>query len=72
VEYKVSALYSPECDGGLIWNDSAFDISWPLEDGARPVLSDKDQRLPTLAQFDSPFAYDGAPLDPLPSEPLTP
>ena len=71
VEYKVSALYSPECDGGLIWSDPGINIAWPL-DGARPVLSDKDQRLPMLAQFDSPFPFDGDPLAPLPSEPLPP
>jgi dTDP-4-dehydrorhamnose 3,5-epimerase len=71
VEYKVGAPYAPECDGGLIWNDPAMDITWPL-DGHRPLLSDKDERLPALADFDSPFAYDGAPLSPLDLEPLTP
>ncbi|CAN5374986.1 dTDP-4-dehydrorhamnose 3,5-epimerase [soil metagenome] len=64
VAYKVTDVYSPECDGGLIWNDVAIGIDWPLpETGA--VLSDKDRKLPTLATFDSPFAYDGGPLEPL-------
>ncbi len=71
VEYKVSDLYAPECDGGLIWNDRALAVAWPL-DGAAPLLSDKDTRLPTLAEFDSPFVYDGDPLSPLPSEPPIP
>jgi dTDP-4-dehydrorhamnose 3,5-epimerase len=71
VEYKVSELYAPECDGGLIWNDPTLDIAWPVA-GAAPVLSEKDGRLPTLADFDSPFAYDGEPLSPLPTDPLTP
>ena len=71
VEYKVSDLYEPECDGGLIWNDPTLAVAWPL-DGAAPVLSDKDTRLPALADFDSPFVYDGDPLSPLPSEPSTP
>jgi dTDP-4-dehydrorhamnose 3,5-epimerase len=72
VEYKVSALYAPECDGGLIWNDPTLNVAWPLGDGAAPVLSDKDTRLPTLADFDSPFPYDGVPLALLPPVPVTP
>lgn len=71
VAYKVSAPYAPECDGGLIWNDPALDIAWPLA-GNAPVLSDKDARLPGLADWTSPFAYDGDPLSPLEPEPLTP
>lgn len=61
VMYKVSAVYAPECDGGLIWNDTDIGIDWPLP-ATGPVLSDKDQKLPTLAEFDSPFDYDGVPL----------
>ncbi len=71
VEYKVSDLYAPECDGGLVWNDPTLAVAWPLG-GAAPLLSDKDTRLPTLAEFDSPFVYDGDPLFPLPSEPPIP
>jgi dTDP-4-dehydrorhamnose 3,5-epimerase len=71
VEYKVTDYYAPECDGGLIWNDPQLAIAWPL-DGGTPTLSGKDVRLPKLADFDSPFAYDGEPLAPLPQEPLTP
>lgn len=71
VAYKVSAPYAPECDGGLIWNDPAVNIAWPLEGGS-PVLSDKDARLPALTGWASPFAYDGNPLSPLDPEPLTP
>jgi dTDP-4-dehydrorhamnose 3,5-epimerase len=71
VEYKVSDLYAPDNDGGLIWNDPALNVAWPLGD-AQPVLSDKDRRLPSVADFDSPFAYDGDPLTALPDAPLTP
>ena len=71
VEYKVSELYAPDCDGGIRWSDPSIGVAWPL-DGATPVLSDKDQNLPLLAQFDSPFVYDGHPLLPLDPEPLTP
>ena len=71
VEYKVSDLYAPDCDGGLIWNDPELNIAWPLSGGS-PVLSDKDTRLPPFRDFQSPFPYDGAPLTPLPDEPVTP
>jgi len=47
--YKVSAEYAPELDRGIFWNDPAIGISWPLAD---PILSDKDLRLPTLAEAD--------------------
>jgi dTDP-4-dehydrorhamnose 3,5-epimerase len=71
VAYKVSAPYAPECDGGVIWNDPTLALPWPLED-ASPVLSQKDTRLPSMSEFQSPFAYDGDPLTPLDAEPLTP
>lgn len=64
VIYKVSATYDPSCDGGIIWNDPGIGIDWPLP-LAGAVLSDKDRALPTLAAFESPFEYDGVPLQPL-------
>ena len=64
VEYKVNDFYAPDCDGGLIWNDPTIALPWPLA-GATPVLSDKDTRLPNLAEFDSPFVYDGGQMTPL-------
>lgn len=61
VAYKVTDIYAPDCDGGIVWNDESIGIDWPLpETGV--VLSGKDQTLPTLAEFDSPFIYEGAPL----------
>ena len=65
VAYKCSDVYAPDCDGGLRWDDPAISIDWPLPAGAVPELSAKDRRLPRLADFDSPFAYDGRPLGPL-------
>lgn len=61
VAYKTSAYYAPECDGGIVWNDPDIGIDWPLAN-AGPVLSGKDQFLPRLSDFVSPFAYDGMPL----------
>jgi len=62
VAYKVTSLYAPDADGGIIWDDPDLGIDWPLPaDG--PTLSAKDERLPRLKDFASPFAYDGRPLD---------
>lgn len=63
VTYKVSNLYSPENDGGILWNDQQIGIVWPLPIGIEPVLSPKDWDQPVLRDFDSPFVYDGAPLE---------
>jgi dTDP-4-dehydrorhamnose 3,5-epimerase len=63
VSYKVSDLYAPECDGGVRWDSVGID--WPMPADPRPELSPKDAKLPSLADFDSPFAYDGRPLLPL-------
>lgn len=65
VAYKVDDFYSPECDGGLRWDDPDLAIPWPLPPGSRPVLSAKDCELPLLGDFASPFTYDGNPLVPL-------
>jgi dTDP-4-dehydrorhamnose 3,5-epimerase len=65
VAYKVSDVYAPDCDGGLVWNDPMIGIDWPLPPSG-PVLSGKDKALPKLADFDSPFEYQGQPLEPLP------
>ena len=47
VAYKVTGYYAPACDGGILWSDPALGIDWGVDAGAA-VLSDKDQRLPTL------------------------
>lgn len=61
VAYKASDYYAPECDAGIAWDDPDLGVGWP-EIGTAPTLSDKDRALPRLADFASPFAYDGAPL----------
>jgi len=57
VAYKVDNFYAPASDSGLIWNDAALAIDWPiLPDEA--VLSDKDLKLGSFAEFKSPFRYE--------------
>ena len=54
VIYKVSNYYAPDHDKGLLWNDPALGISWPIAD-AEAVLSEKDRKLPRLAELITPF-----------------
>jgi len=60
VIYKVTAPYSAKHDGGVRWDDEALGIPWPVKASAA-VISDKDRALPLLADYDSPFVYDGKP-----------
>ena len=66
--YKVSDVYTPEVDGGIRWDCPSLAIDWPLPPTG-PVLSAKDTTLPMVADWDSPFAYDGEPLAPLTPQP---
>lgn len=43
--------YSPRTDGGVRWNDPDIGIQWPLERVPEPILSEKDQKLPTLREY---------------------
>ncbi|MCB9958526.1 MAG: dTDP-4-dehydrorhamnose 3,5-epimerase [Rhodospirillaceae bacterium] len=57
VFYKVSAFYAPEHDLGLLWNDPALAIAWPVE-AAAAILSAKDKVQPRLADLPEHFRYD--------------
>lgn len=62
VVYKVTAFYEASSEAGIRWDDPALIIDWPV----RPsdvVVSAKDAVLPFLADLESPFAYDGVPMD---------
>lgn len=48
VIYKVDHAYTPDSEGGVIWNDKSLRITWPI---VKPILSEKDKRLPTLEAF---------------------
>jgi len=41
--YFVDAFYGPDLEGGVRWNDPAFNIEWPIEP---TVISDKDRNHP--------------------------
>lgn len=46
VLYKCTRLYNPREEGGVLWDDPALGIAWPV---AEPRLSAKDRQAPRLA-----------------------
>ena len=54
VMYKVSAYYSPTHDRGILWDDPALAIAWPVT-SATVHLSDKDKLQPKLASLPPVF-----------------
>lgn len=50
--YKCTDFYSPEYDGGVMWNDSDINIKWPLDNIEEIILSDKDKNHPNLKDLD--------------------
>ena len=55
--YKCTDYYAPDCDGAVRFDDPDIGIDWALTGAA--VLSDKDAVAPRLAEFDSPFVWEG-------------
>jgi len=57
IVYKCSEYYAPEAEGALRWDDPDIGIEWPIMGNA--ILSEKDASAPLLADFYSPFAFEG-------------
>lgn len=55
VLYKVDEYYSPEHDRGILWNDPALNIDWPISE---PLLSDKDRTHSTFADAEMNFDWE--------------
>ena len=51
--YKCDDLYHPEDEGGIIWNDPDVAVEWP--EIGELILSEKDSKLPTLAESKMEF-----------------
>jgi dTDP-4-dehydrorhamnose 3,5-epimerase len=53
IVYKCTDYYASETEGAVLWKSCG--IEWPLS--GDPILSDKDQEAPLLADFNTPFVY---------------
>lgn len=60
VMYKVTDIYFPAGDAGILWNDPSIGIRWPLDEigVTEPVISEKDSRHPLLDAIVSPFTFE--------------
>ncbi len=58
VLYKCSAVYAPDHDGGVKFDDPDLGIDWMLS-GGQAIVSDKDAIAQSFANFRSPFQYEG-------------
>ena len=48
LHYKVSKIYNPLDERGILWSDPEVAIDWPSKN---PIVSAKDQQNPTLSEF---------------------
>ena len=53
VVYKVTNYYAREHDHGILWNDPALRIEWPVEE-AKIMVSEKDRANPTVCRCREP------------------
>lgn len=54
LSYQVSTVHAPQADGGIRWD--SLDIPWP--EGEK-LVSARDAGLPPLAEFETPFVFQG-------------
>lgn len=52
VAYKVTALYAPDDERSILWNDTELGIEWPLT--GEPILSARDRNAKLLRDSDLP------------------
>jgi dTDP-4-dehydrorhamnose 3,5-epimerase len=48
IQYKCTGVYNNKGESGILWNDPAIGIQWPLTE---VQLSEKDKKAQTLAQW---------------------
>ncbi len=48
IEYLCTGVYNAKGESGILWNDPAIGIEWPVRE---PILSDKDRTAQTLSRW---------------------
>lgn len=51
ITYKCGDFYSKETDTGIMWNDPDIKIDWPLEKVGNLIISDRDKKHQSFAEF---------------------
>ncbi len=57
VLYKLTAPYDTHGAFGVLWNDPALEIDWPVS-GDHAIVNGRDSAWPHLAELDSPFRWE--------------
>jgi dTDP-4-dehydrorhamnose 3,5-epimerase len=50
IQYKCTGIYNGKAESGILWNDPAIGIEWPVA-ASEAQLSEKDKKAQTLAQW---------------------
>jgi len=48
IQYKCTSVYNKNAESGILWNDPAIDIKWPIDN---PILSEKDTNAQVLGDW---------------------
>ncbi len=48
IEYHYTALYNPEGESNIIWNDQRIGVQWPI---SNPIISPRDAKAGTLKEW---------------------
>lgn len=48
IQYKCTGIYNNKAESGILWNDPAIGIDWPVKN---PILSKKDEVAQTLEEW---------------------
>lgn len=48
IQYLTTGVYNSHCESGIRWDDQEVGVQWPV---ASPILSAKDKKAQTLAQW---------------------
>ena len=56
VYYKISSLYAPELERGILWNDPDLAIEWPVSTD-QAIVSARDKQQPRVKDLETYFQY---------------
>lgn len=49
--YKVTDFYHPNDEGGLMYNDPAIGVDWPIPEGMEVILSERDTKHESFEKY---------------------
>lgn len=49
--YKCTDFYHPDDEGGLAWNDPDIGVDWPVQEGMKLIISEKDTKWGGIREY---------------------